>query len=649
VTAELGYQALLAAVQAVKADPSSSAAYAALEQLLDVDQFIDYMIVHYYGGGGVDWAHNNWYATRNANGGKWRFHAWDQEHTFPTADNGDSWTQTVNWTSKRDLDAPTRIHRDLMGDNTTTESPNSDPTKGHLEYRMRFADRVQELMYNGGALTPAVARATYEARTNEIDRAIVAESARWGDNRVPNDPYTRADFLAIKNGVFNDFFPVRTTAVVGHFVGTKWMPVIAAPDFSQFGGSVEPGYALSLSKPTGSPSGAVIYYTTDGSDPRLAGGGLNLRANAYTGPIAIADSKQIKARIFYDAVGAVDDWSPLVDKTFLVPEAFPLRIVELNYNPLPHAGIADEQDLEFIELLNAGASPVSLDNVQITSFASTSYVFANGLTLNPGQRIVVARNPTVFQQAYGPGINLAPGGYGGANLSNSGETVTLLGPVGETLQTISYLDDAPWPASADGDGRSLEIVEPLGNSNDPANWRASTAVGGTPGIGPPVSPPMPGDFDDNHLVDGHDFLVWQRGLGTAAPNATTTHGDADGDRDVDGSDLAIWAANFGEAPAAAAALTASITGAEVVAANAWVVASVETPAASPAAKRARRVDEVFGRWDATPRRRRNEGAILRDTPEPRHAVSTAPVRTEWRAALETFLAGLAVAEIAPTH
>jgi hypothetical protein len=60
------------------------------------------------------------------------------------------------------------------------------------------------------------------------------------------------------------------------------------------------------------------------------------------------------------------------------------------------------------------------------------------------------------------------------------------------------------------------------------------------------------DFNNDGVVDGADFLVWQKGAGlTGQPNKST--GDATGDGNVDGADLAQWAAKFGGAPAAAAA------------------------------------------------------------------------------------------------
>ncbi|HMP06982.1 MAG TPA: choice-of-anchor Q domain-containing protein [Lacipirellulaceae bacterium] len=54
------------------------------------------------------------------------------------------------------------------------------------------------------------------------------------------------------------------------------------------------------------------------------------------------------------------------------------------------------------------------------------------------------------------------------------------------------------------------------------------------------------DFNSDQSVDGHDFLLWQRGLGTPAPQGARTDGDADGDLDVDHHDLAVWMAQFGQ-------------------------------------------------------------------------------------------------------
>jgi hypothetical protein len=307
----------------------------------------------------------------------------------------------------------------------------------------------------------------------------------------------------------------------------------------------------------------------------------------------------VKARIFADAAGSLNDWSPLIDATFVMPQTFPLRIVELNYNPNAQPGVPVAEDLEYIELLNTGAATINLDGVQIAGFASTPYAFANGLTLAAGARIVVARTPAVFTQFYGSTINLATTGYAIANLSNGGEQVVLLGPAGEELQKFTYSDDPPWPTAADGNGRSLEIVNPLGDPTLASSWRASYVVNGSPGVDglPPTD--LAGDFDGNDQVDGNDFLHWQRGLGTPVPNATPGDGDADGDRDVDGNDFLVWAGAYGERQVAPAVLANVSGGPSITAASiewpefAWIDADTASRRAKPAADRRRSIDLAF--------------------------------------------------------
>ena len=59
-----------------------------------------------------------------------------------------------------------------------------------------------------------------------------------------------------------------------------------------------------------------------------------------------------------------------------------------------------------------------------------------------------------------------------------------------------------------------------------------------------VAPIVPtGDFDDDGIVDGADFLAWQRGFDAANP--TLADGDSDQNGVVDASDLVVWTAQFG--------------------------------------------------------------------------------------------------------
>ena len=59
------------------------------------------------------------------------------------------------------------------------------------EFRLQFADHAHRHCFNDGVLTPAKTAARYQVLADRIDRAIVGESARWGDSSRTNDPYTR--------------------------------------------------------------------------------------------------------------------------------------------------------------------------------------------------------------------------------------------------------------------------------------------------------------------------------------------------------------------------------------------------------------------------------------------------------------------------
>jgi hypothetical protein len=135
----------------VAADPDDPARYDALCELLDIDDFITYLLANWYTGN-HDWPHKNWYAThRSAPDGKWRFHSWDAEHVLEGGnDVGES---------------PSDIHRKLAQ---------------NAEYRLRFADLIYRHFFHGGPLSYPASADRFLARMNQVERAIVGESARSG-------------------------------------------------------------------------------------------------------------------------------------------------------------------------------------------------------------------------------------------------------------------------------------------------------------------------------------------------------------------------------------------------------------------------------------------------------------------------------------
>lgn len=145
-------------------------------------------------------------------------------------------------------------------------------------------------------------------------------------------------------------------------------------------------------------------------------------------------------------------------------------ISELNY----HAGSDLDTD-DYLELTNTATAAVDLSGWSFT--AGITAVFAPGTTIPAGGHFVVAKDAALFQATYG----FAPDAVYGGNLSNGGETVTLVDAALLTIDTVTYADLPPWPTTPDGTGPSLELRDLLSDNTVAANWGPSLAYGGTPG------------------------------------------------------------------------------------------------------------------------------------------------------------------------
>ena len=143
----------------------------------------------------------------------------------------------------------------------------------HPDYRMRFADLVRKHLYGDGALTPTNAQMRFRSRMNEIDFAIIAESARWGRGKTRD-----ANWLPTCNSVLGSYLNQRRDIIVTHFRNHGWYPWLDVPIYSTNNAAVPSGKLLRISATN------TFYYTTDGSDPRLTGGGINPAAVAVIRP-----------------------------------------------------------------------------------------------------------------------------------------------------------------------------------------------------------------------------------------------------------------------------------------------------------------------------------------------------------------------------
>ena len=162
-------------------------------------------------------------------------------------------------------------------------------------------------------------------------------------------------------------------------------------------------------------------------------------------------------------------------EAFLESEAYePSSIVisEIYYNAAASQG--RDKEYEFIELYNRGSASVDLSSYRFDD--GIEMTLPEGTWLEPDQCLLLAKDAS----SYG---DLATTVYqwDSGSLSNGGETIRLVDADGYWVDYVTYSDQQPWPTSADGDGASLELIDSELPNHIPANWAASSSVGGTPG------------------------------------------------------------------------------------------------------------------------------------------------------------------------
>ncbi len=158
------------------------------------------------------------------------------------------------------------------------------------------------------------------------------------------------------------------------------------------------------------------------------------------------------------------------------PGASRVVINEILYHPPD-----DRDDLQFVELYNAGPTAVDLSGWALTK--AVEFVFPRQTELPADAYVLVCRDLAAFRSVCGPGLNVA--GVFTGNLGHKGKKLELTDARGQVVDAVPYSDRAPWPLAPDGYGASLERISPAAPGDDPANWAASEVKPGDRSIGTP--------------------------------------------------------------------------------------------------------------------------------------------------------------------
>ena len=193
-----------------------------------------------------------------------------------------------------------------------------------------------------------------------------------------------------------------------------------------------------------------------------------------------------------------DNWqildNPTPGKSNSIPPSS-IIISEIMYHPYHNVLTYEPENLgqEYIELFNRGTESVNLSGWRFSNGVDFNFP---DVTIPAGQYLVVAADVNVFKAKY-PGVNNVVGGWTG-HLRNKGEKIELADENGMIIDRVEYADEGDWAVrelgpvdnyhrgwvwsdAHDGDGRSLELINPAMPNEYGQNWAASTVNGGTPG------------------------------------------------------------------------------------------------------------------------------------------------------------------------
>ncbi len=421
--------------------------YQEIEDMIDIDNYTDYMAAEIYYAN-TDWPGNNIKFWRNRlTNGKWRWIMYDTDFGFNLYDynvvqntiefaldpNGPDWpnppwsTYIFRQMVQSDVFVQKFVNRmsDLMNTRFEAEYINSviDSLSGLIESEIpRHVATVRNDQAWGSSVS------TWQSDLNTM--RDFADNRRSYMETFIRDRFDLSLPRSIKVDVSDsEYGDVRVNRVYpenypwsGKYFGGVKVPVTAIP---------KPGYK-------------------------------------FTGWSGDSDSKEHRIM--------VDPGSSLV-ANFEASDGEETTVV---INEIMHSSSDEFDSGDWIELYNAAGYDIDISSwVLKDSDDDHEYIFPDGTELAAGAYLVVADDLEDFNGSYNKVSSLF--GELGFGLSSNGDQVRLYTDSGAIIDSVEYLGESPWPAGAVATGYSMELENPMSDNSLGENWVVSLKVGGTPG------------------------------------------------------------------------------------------------------------------------------------------------------------------------
>jgi hypothetical protein len=422
---------------------------------IDLDNWIDYFSTEMYIAN-TDWPGNNikWWRPQRTDG-KWRYILWDLDFGWG-----------LPWGGGGGIAVTTDLLSNVMGGGLVIGD-----LMNNINFRKKFINRYADLMntifrYENVPNYPNVfyyMKSNYDTLDKEMPRAFtrwpnpggsVSGAATnysdwksmyqnmyiWAKDRPK---YARGHIKSYYNSMISD--TVNITITVSPSAGGRIKINTIYPTIgSGWKGTYFKGVPVTLTA-IPNPGYKFVQWNVNNNDTNLT------------------TSKDFTA--MQTVIGYFTPVSPI--------EQPKLAFTEINYNSNKTLNSGN-----WVELKNYGNSDVYMTGYCLTAKTIwKKYIFKDNYVIKAGGYVVLCSDTSSFYKLNSRSIKtiLLP-----FDLDNNTEILELKDPSEKLMLSMEWINNNPWPMTADGHGRSMELISDTANPSNPLNW-FNGCMGGSPG------------------------------------------------------------------------------------------------------------------------------------------------------------------------